>query len=126
MQTREQSLPRFRLATMSTLLHSILTRVVFNSNGEGTITVIHQDTVDKYSVFETVQDPAQGQDHGVRFQNASVVSVYRRERAIRNSSCWKIGGEKNQFRLEGLSPRSGWVIVVCTAPPDSRTAVLVK
>jgi DNA-binding beta-propeller fold protein YncE len=30
-------------------------RLIFNSNGEGTITVIHQDTPDKYSVVETVK-----------------------------------------------------------------------
>ena len=30
-------------------------RLVFNSNGEGTITVIHQDSPDKYSVVETVK-----------------------------------------------------------------------
>ncbi|HUD63852.1 MAG TPA: YncE family protein [Candidatus Sulfotelmatobacter sp.] len=31
------------------------TRMVFNSNGEGTVTVIHQDDPDKYSVVETVK-----------------------------------------------------------------------
>ena len=31
------------------------TRLIFNSNGEGTITVIHQEDPDKYSVFETVK-----------------------------------------------------------------------
>jgi YVTN family beta-propeller protein len=31
------------------------TRLIFNSNGEGTITVIHQDNPDKYSVVETVK-----------------------------------------------------------------------
>jgi len=31
------------------------TRLIFNSNGEGTITIIHQDTPDKYSVLETVK-----------------------------------------------------------------------
>jgi DNA-binding beta-propeller fold protein YncE len=31
------------------------TRLIFNSNGEGTITVIHQDSPDKYSVVETVK-----------------------------------------------------------------------
>jgi YVTN family beta-propeller protein len=30
-------------------------RLVFNSNGEGTITVIHQDSADKYSVVENVK-----------------------------------------------------------------------
>jgi YVTN family beta-propeller protein len=30
-------------------------RLIFNSNGEGTITVIHQDTPDKYSVVESVK-----------------------------------------------------------------------
>jgi YVTN family beta-propeller protein len=30
-------------------------RLVFDSNGEGTITVIHQDSLDKYSVVETVK-----------------------------------------------------------------------
>ncbi len=30
-------------------------QLVFNSNGEGTITVIHQDSPDKYSVVETVK-----------------------------------------------------------------------
>jgi YVTN family beta-propeller protein len=29
--------------------------LVFNSNGEGTITVVHQDALDKYSVIETVK-----------------------------------------------------------------------
>ena len=31
------------------------TRLSFNSNGEGTITVIHQDGRDKYSVVDTVK-----------------------------------------------------------------------
>lgn len=31
------------------------TKLVFNSNGEGTITVIHQDSPDKYSIVETVK-----------------------------------------------------------------------
>src|SRR5580692_604802 len=30
-------------------------RLIFNSNGEGTITVIHQDSADKYSVVENVK-----------------------------------------------------------------------
>jgi len=30
-------------------------RLIFNSNGEGTITVIHQDSPDKYSVIESVK-----------------------------------------------------------------------
>jgi YVTN family beta-propeller protein len=31
------------------------TRLIFNSNGEGTVTVIHQDAPDKYSIAETVK-----------------------------------------------------------------------
>jgi len=31
------------------------TQLIFNSNGEGTITVIHQDSPDKYSLVETVK-----------------------------------------------------------------------
>jgi YVTN family beta-propeller protein len=31
------------------------TKLVFNSNGEGTISVIHQDSADKYSLVETVK-----------------------------------------------------------------------
>jgi hypothetical protein len=31
------------------------TKLIFNSNGEGTITVIHQDSADKYSVVEAVK-----------------------------------------------------------------------
>ncbi len=31
------------------------TKLIFNSNGEGTITVIHQDSPDKYSIVETVK-----------------------------------------------------------------------
>jgi YVTN family beta-propeller protein len=31
------------------------TKLIFNSNGEGTITVIHQDSPEKYSVVETVK-----------------------------------------------------------------------
>jgi hypothetical protein len=31
------------------------TKLIFNSNGEGTITVVHQDTPDKYSLVETVK-----------------------------------------------------------------------
>ena len=31
------------------------TKVIFNSNGEGTVTVIHQEGPDKYSVVETVK-----------------------------------------------------------------------
>jgi hypothetical protein len=30
-------------------------KLIFNSNGEGTITVIHQDSPDQYSVVETVK-----------------------------------------------------------------------
>jgi hypothetical protein len=31
------------------------TRLIFNSNGEGSITVIHQESADKYSIVETVE-----------------------------------------------------------------------
>ena len=31
------------------------THMIFNSNGEGTVTVIHQDSPDKYSIVETVK-----------------------------------------------------------------------
>jgi DNA-binding beta-propeller fold protein YncE len=31
------------------------TKLVFNSNGEGTVTIIHQDSPDKYSIIETVK-----------------------------------------------------------------------
>jgi hypothetical protein len=31
------------------------TKLIFNSNGEGTITVIRQDSPDKYSMVETVK-----------------------------------------------------------------------
>jgi hypothetical protein len=31
------------------------TRLIFNSNGEGTVTVIHQEGPDKYSIVETVK-----------------------------------------------------------------------
>ena len=31
------------------------TKLIFNSNGEGTITVIHQDSPDQYSEVETVK-----------------------------------------------------------------------
>jgi DNA-binding beta-propeller fold protein YncE len=31
------------------------TKLIFNSNGEGTVTVIQQDSADKYSVVETVK-----------------------------------------------------------------------
>lgn len=31
------------------------TRLIFNSNGEGTITIIHQDDPDNYTVVETVK-----------------------------------------------------------------------
>jgi DNA-binding beta-propeller fold protein YncE len=31
------------------------TRLIFNSNGEGTVTVIHQESPDKYSIVETVK-----------------------------------------------------------------------
>jgi DNA-binding beta-propeller fold protein YncE len=31
------------------------TKLIFNSNGEGTITVIHQDSADQYSIVETVK-----------------------------------------------------------------------
>jgi len=30
-------------------------RLIFNSNGEGTVTAVRQDTPDKYSVVETVK-----------------------------------------------------------------------
>lgn len=30
-------------------------KLIFNSNGEGTITVIHEDSPEKYSVVETVK-----------------------------------------------------------------------
>jgi hypothetical protein len=32
-----------------------ITKLIFNSNGEGTITVIRQDGPDKYSIVETVK-----------------------------------------------------------------------
>jgi DNA-binding beta-propeller fold protein YncE len=31
------------------------TRLIFNSNGEGTVTVIHQESPDKYSIVQTVK-----------------------------------------------------------------------
>jgi hypothetical protein len=31
------------------------TKLIFNANGEGTITIIHQDSLDKYSIVETVK-----------------------------------------------------------------------
>jgi hypothetical protein len=31
------------------------TKLIFNSNGEGSVTVIHQDAADKYSAVETVK-----------------------------------------------------------------------
>jgi DNA-binding beta-propeller fold protein YncE len=31
------------------------TKLIFNSNGEGTVSVIHEDGADKYSVIETVK-----------------------------------------------------------------------
>lgn len=31
------------------------TKLIFNSNGEGTITVIHEDSPDQYSAVETVK-----------------------------------------------------------------------
>ena len=31
------------------------TRLIFNSNGEGSVTVIHQESPDKYSVVQTVK-----------------------------------------------------------------------
>ena len=31
------------------------TKLIFNSNGEGTITIIHQDSPNKYSIVETVK-----------------------------------------------------------------------
>ncbi len=30
-------------------------KLIFNSNGEGTISIIHQDSADKYSAVETVK-----------------------------------------------------------------------
>ncbi|HTS58029.1 MAG TPA: hypothetical protein VMH03_10795 [Terriglobales bacterium] len=35
------------------------TKLIFNSNGEGTITVIRQDSPDKYSLVETVKTAPQ-------------------------------------------------------------------
>jgi DNA-binding beta-propeller fold protein YncE len=37
--------------------------LIFNSNGEGTITVVHQDTPDKYSVVETVKTLPKAKTH---------------------------------------------------------------
>lgn len=31
------------------------THLIFNSNGEGTITIVHEDSPDKYSVVQTVK-----------------------------------------------------------------------
>ncbi len=40
------------------------TRLIFNSNGEGTITVIRQESPDKYSVVDKRKDSAPGEDYG--------------------------------------------------------------
>ena len=39
------------------------TRLIFNSNGEGTVSVIRQETPDKYSPVQTVKT-LPGEDHG--------------------------------------------------------------
>ncbi|MGA7293039.1 MAG: hypothetical protein WBW53_21970 [Terriglobales bacterium] len=40
---------------VDTTAYDPASRLIFNSNGEGTMTVIHQDGPDKYSVVETVK-----------------------------------------------------------------------
>jgi YVTN family beta-propeller protein len=40
-------------------------KLIFNSNGEGTITVIHQDSPDKYSVVETVKTAPKAKTMGL-------------------------------------------------------------
>jgi len=42
------------------------TKLIFNSNGEGTITMIHQDSPDQYSVMKNRQNPAACQNYGAR------------------------------------------------------------
>jgi len=51
------------------------TRMIFNPNGEGTVTVIHQETPDAYSIAETVKTFSSRQDLGTRPQNAQIVLV---------------------------------------------------
>jgi YVTN family beta-propeller protein len=56
--------------------------LIFNSNGEGTITVIHRDSPDKYSVVENVKTRAQGENLGSRSQITSTVPICGRRWAV--------------------------------------------
>ena len=66
------------------------TKLIFNSNGEGTITVIEQDSPNEYEVVETVKTRAARQDYGTRPENAPAFSVDCRERTIRSAGRGKI------------------------------------
>ena len=74
------------------------TKLIFNSNGEGTITVIHQDSPDKYSVVETVKTAAASQDHGAGSENSPAFPLHSGERTVRSAGRGKI---------EALIPKSG-------------------
>jgi hypothetical protein len=64
-------------------------RVVFNSKGEGTVTIIRQETPDKYSALQNVKIPASGENYGARSENSPTILDDSRGRTI----CSFGGGE---------------------------------
>ena len=61
------------------------TRLIFNSNGEGTITVIHQESSDKYSVVETVKTVPRAKTMAL---DPKTHQLFCRRRKMDNSRCW--------------------------------------
>ena len=52
------------------------TELIFNSNGEDSVTVIHQDSADKYSVVETVETLPRAKTLALDPKSALAISVY--------------------------------------------------
>jgi hypothetical protein len=61
------------------------TQLIFNSNREGTISVIHEDR----------QDAAPSQNRSSRSKNASALPFDNRIRTVRSASCGEITDQKN-------------------------------
>jgi hypothetical protein len=60
-------------------------KLIFNSNGEGTVTVVRQENPDRYFGRRHGKDRAPGEDHGPRSQDASAVPLHGGKRPIRSA-----------------------------------------
>ena len=66
------------------------TKLIFNSNGEGTITVIHEDSPDKYSPVETVKTLPRAKTMALDPKTHRLFLSTAEERTVRSAGRGKI------------------------------------